>query len=115
VRDADLSSPSRSVVKRSGAIPLLPLWAVWPVQSLSTCKRVHFTFFLTFYRDSGHARDLNCDLRRTTVRVSSSVFGCPFYCISDVGIHIWFVYLTLNLGRLASEGSSVTGAACYNI
>ena len=29
------------------AIPLLPLWAVQPVQSLSACTRVHFTF--TFY------------------------------------------------------------------
>ena len=28
----------------STAIPLLPLWAVWPVQSLSACTRVHFTF-----------------------------------------------------------------------
>jgi hypothetical protein len=28
----------------SRAIPLLPLWAVQPVQSLSTCTRVHFTF-----------------------------------------------------------------------
>ena len=27
----------------SRAIPLLPLWAVWPVQSLSACTRVHFT------------------------------------------------------------------------
>ena len=27
------------------AIPLLPLWAVRPVQSLSACTRVHFTFF----------------------------------------------------------------------
>jgi len=26
------------------AIPLLPLWAVWPVQSLSACTRVTFTF-----------------------------------------------------------------------
>ena len=26
------------------AIPLLPLWAVRPVQSLSACKRVHFAF-----------------------------------------------------------------------
>jgi len=26
------------------AIPLLLLWAVWPVQSLSACTRVHFTF-----------------------------------------------------------------------
>jgi hypothetical protein len=26
------------------AIPLLPLWAVRPVQSLGACTRVHFTF-----------------------------------------------------------------------
>jgi len=31
---------------KSRAIPLLPLWVVWPVQSLSACTRVHFTFFL---------------------------------------------------------------------
>jgi hypothetical protein len=30
---------------KSRAIPLLPLWAVRPVQSLSACTRVHFTFF----------------------------------------------------------------------
>jgi hypothetical protein len=30
----------------SRAIPLLPLWAVQPVQSLSACTRVHFTFYL---------------------------------------------------------------------
>ena len=28
----------------STAIPLLPLWAVRPVRSLSACTRVHFTF-----------------------------------------------------------------------
>ena len=28
----------------SRAIPLLPLWAVWPVQSNSACTRVHFIF-----------------------------------------------------------------------
>ena len=28
----------------SRAIPVLPLWAVRPVQSLSACTRVHFTF-----------------------------------------------------------------------
>ena len=32
---------------KSRAIPLLPLWAVRLVQSLSACTRVHFTFFLT--------------------------------------------------------------------
>ena len=31
----------------SRAIPLLPLWAVQPVQSLSACTRVHFTFTFT--------------------------------------------------------------------
>ena len=30
---------------KSRAIPLLPLWAVQTVQSLSACTRVHFTFF----------------------------------------------------------------------
>jgi len=28
--------------RKSRAIPLLPLWAVRPVQSLSACTRVHF-------------------------------------------------------------------------
>ena len=35
---------------KSRAISLLPLWAIRPVQSLSACTRVHFTF--TF----GHER-----------------------------------------------------------
>jgi hypothetical protein len=32
--------------RKGRAIPLLPLWAVWPVQSLSACTRVRFTFTL---------------------------------------------------------------------
>ena len=31
--------------KKGRAIPLLPLWAIRPVQNLSACTRVHFTFF----------------------------------------------------------------------
>ena len=31
--------------RKSRTIPLLPLWAVRPVQSLSACTRVHFTFY----------------------------------------------------------------------
>ena len=34
--------------RKSRAIPLLPLWAIRPVQNLSTCTRVHFTFFLHY-------------------------------------------------------------------
>ena len=30
--------------RKSRAIPLLPLWTVRPVQSLSACTTVHFTF-----------------------------------------------------------------------
>ena len=33
---------------KSTAIPLLPLWAVRPVQSLSACTSVHFTFTFLF-------------------------------------------------------------------
>ena len=33
--------------RKSRATPLLPLWAVQPVQSLSACTRVHVTFYLT--------------------------------------------------------------------
>ena len=40
-RDADPLLVSWS--RKSRAIPLLPLWAVRPVQSLSACTRVHFT------------------------------------------------------------------------
>jgi len=34
--------------RKGRAIPLLPLWAVRPVQSLSACTREHFTFYFTF-------------------------------------------------------------------
>ena len=35
--------------RKGRAIPLLPLWAVRPVQNISACTRVHFTFtFLLF-------------------------------------------------------------------
>jgi len=35
--------------RKSRVIPLLPLWAVRPVQSLSACTRAHFTFFILGY------------------------------------------------------------------
>ena len=33
--------------RKSRVIPLLPIWAVRPVPSLSACTRLHFTFYLT--------------------------------------------------------------------
>ena len=37
--------------RQGRAIPILPLWAVRPVQSLSACTRVTFTFLLNPYRN----------------------------------------------------------------
>jgi hypothetical protein len=44
-RDADPSPLRVPWSRMSRAIPLLPLWAILPVQSLSACTRVHFTLF----------------------------------------------------------------------
>jgi len=47
-RDADPSPFLESWSRKSIAIPLLPLWAVRPVQNLSTWKTVNFTFTLHY-------------------------------------------------------------------
>ena len=47
-RDADSSPPSSAVVRKGRVIPLLPLWAVRPVQSLSACTKVTFTLHLPY-------------------------------------------------------------------
>jgi hypothetical protein len=43
-RDADPSPPPSAVGHEIVELPLFPLWAIRPVQSLSACTRVHFTF-----------------------------------------------------------------------
>ena len=43
--DADPSPLLVPWSRKGRAIPLLPLWAVRPVQSLSACTRVHFTYY----------------------------------------------------------------------
>ena len=46
--------------RKSRAIPLLPLWAVLLVQSLSACTRVHFTFLHTLYSIMCRSLAPNC-------------------------------------------------------
>jgi len=49
--------------RKSRVILLLPLWAVRPVQSLSDCTRVHFTFTYADYNNNGVAvKDLSFDI-----------------------------------------------------
>ena len=40
--------------RKSRALPVLPLWAVRPVQSLSARTRVHFTFLLLYTHTHTH-------------------------------------------------------------
>ena len=55
--------------RKSRAIPLLPLWAVRPVQSLSACTRVPFTF--NSVMQSG-IQDTNSGLLEKNTGVSST-------------------------------------------
>ena len=50
----------------STAIPLLPLLAVRPVQSLNACKRAHFTFS---YNYSGHMSDTETKSAQTSILI----------------------------------------------
>jgi hypothetical protein len=38
-------------LRKGKAIPLFPLWAARPVQSLSACTRVHFTFYAFYLKN----------------------------------------------------------------
>ena len=78
--------------RKSRAIPLLPLWAVRPVQSLSACTKVHFTFF---YPHTLHT-DLHDQLNLVIVCEAFGVIVCtpcdlthccPTYCISKQSCH----------------------------
>ena len=62
------------------AIPLLPLWAVQPVQSLSACTRVHFTFSFMLYSryfQTGHLKVQIClrSISNASVRSESEPRG----------------------------------------
>jgi hypothetical protein len=65
------------------AIPLLPLWAVRPVQNLSACTTVHFTV--------RPVQSLSaCTTVHFTVRPVQSLSACTT-------VHITFTYLTFIL------------------
>ena len=53
--------------RKGRAIPLLPLWVVRPVQSLSPCTRVHFTFYFCWSHLQGvkESKNYQCTLCNT--------------------------------------------------
>ena len=69
--------------RKSRAIPLLPLWAVRPVQSLRACKRVHFNCTFTSPIVSRVAQSLQRLLMGWTVWDRISVAGEIFCTCPD--------------------------------
>ena len=60
-------------------LPLLPLWTVRPVQSLSACTTVHFTFTFYFYNQINIALTFNLNFRDVNFEVWKTVsekFSC---------------------------------------
>ena len=61
--------------RKSRAIPLLSLWTVQPVQSLSACTRVHFTLFYL------PCAGLRCDKLQVLCVLFSRVFCVKGLCL----------------------------------
>ena len=66
--------------RKSRAIPLLPLWAVQPVQSLDACTRVHFYLF-TFCTQLYLSLPVFCVALVLVLLVSELVIWCPLFLI----------------------------------
>ena len=77
-RDADPSPLLVPWSRKSRAIPLLPLWAVRPVQSLSACTRVHFTFTFTNICTNKWFKFILKSLRHVSVLIHhlQTVYSC---------------------------------------
>jgi len=88
--------------RKSRAIPILPLWAVWPVQSLSASTRVHFIYLYTHTRPHTRAH-----AHIYTYTIHTHIYICYIYiyiyithqtgarvCVSNAFIlQLWFFHL----------------------
>ena len=72
---------------KSRAIPLLSLWAVRLVQSLSACTRVHFTF--TFGHEKVEPYLYSPYGPYGLYRASVPVQGCTLPFLTSTYLHIW--------------------------
>ena len=78
----------------SRAIPLLPLWAVQPVQSLSACTRGHFTFL--------RHRTLMTKELQSTAKLKSS-WNMTMRCFTATSRPLWIessLWKTINGDKL---------------
>ena len=61
--------------RKSRAIPLLPLWAVWPVQSLSACTKVHYTLDRNKHFQESDAANLKVKRHSSSLNVDAAGFS----------------------------------------
>jgi hypothetical protein len=90
---------------KGSAIPLLPLWAVRLVQSLSACTRVHFTFTFTAVSYYTFCIQCNVCLSCYVVRYIET-FLCTHHCFYVPYQHV-DVYLFSGRPPLHLVGSNI--------
>ena len=90
--------------RKSRAIPLLPLWAVRPVQSLSACTRVHFTFTLLkfTFQFTVSPQDIN------TQHMQLIQYCYPFHALEASS------HLKANTLRVSYKHKPITGVMLIN-
>jgi hypothetical protein len=91
-RDADPSPLLVPWSRKGRAIPLLPLWAVRPVQSLSACTRVQFSLYL-------HSLVIINQLNKITVNLQQKYVVSIYYSLqnisADLGVQAILRYLKM--------------------
>jgi hypothetical protein len=83
--------------RKSLAIPLLPLWAIRPVQSLSACTRVYFTFTLPYAMEMQcvlyeEVTEFSCITYRNS-SLTTNKFPKTFYQFTTLGHSNIFILL----------------------
>jgi len=95
-RDADSSPLLMPWSRKSRATPLLPVWAVQPVQSLSACTRVHCVSCLRISNILNNISYSFCEpvpyLTMTAVD-SRNMYWCP------INNQIHMIYILVFIGR----------------
>ena len=108
-RDADPSPLLVPWSRKSRAIPLLLLWAVRPVQSLSACTRVHFTLpFPSSWQSKIYATNIETVTNNSTITLKMYVENS---CETDTlpintasySMTVIFIYTTVPRDGSATE------------
>jgi len=87
--------------RKGRAIPLLPLWAVWPVQSLSACTREQFSFLPLCLRVYKHAFIMYVCIYGT--HYVFSMYLCIYAWMNVVWIYVCMCVYVCTYVRIISD------------